>query len=215
MQNGWFSSKKTPQSLYFLDNHATMPGWFKGMELIIKEQGLYPEGGLKSQCEGFKCVVGRKDCCCRRVLFNQPDFCVQKSHLEEYITSRGHICDFYPKYHCELNFIEQYWGAAKYIYRSSAKTADLNAMERNDISCLDDVPLLQIQRWARILQFFCIFKLNYLLDLLIDWCDSFMLIRKVSREVRLLGPTGDIMDTEHSHLRCSNSSRRSIGTEYT
>ena len=146
MQNGWFNSEKTPQSFYFPEDHATMPGWFKGMELIIKERGLYPEGGLKSQCEGFKCVVGRKDCCCRHVLFNQPDFCTQKSHLEEYITSRGHICDFYPKYHCELNFIEQYWGAAKYIYRSSAKTADLDAMERNVISCLDDVPLLQIQR---------------------------------------------------------------------
>ena len=146
MRNGWFNSEKTPQSFYFPEDHTTMPGWFKGMELIIKEQGLYPEGGLKSQCEGFKCVVGQKDCCCHHVLFNQPDFCAQKSHLEEYITSRGHICNFYPKYHCELNFIEQYWGAAKYIYRSSAKTVDLDAMEQNVILCLDDVPLLQIQR---------------------------------------------------------------------
>ena len=60
---------------------------------------------LKAQCEGFKCVVGQKDCCCHHVLFNQPDFCAQKSHLEEYITLRGHICDFYPKYHCELNLL--------------------------------------------------------------------------------------------------------------
>ena len=55
-------------------------------------------------------------CCCRRILFTQPDFVNQKSELEEYIVLHGHICDFYPKFHCELNFIEQYWGAAKYRY---------------------------------------------------------------------------------------------------
>ena len=32
----------------------------------------------------------------------------QKLLLQERIKSRGHLCDFYPKYHCELNFIEQY-----------------------------------------------------------------------------------------------------------
>ena len=77
-----------------------MPGWFKGMENIIKERGLWPEKGLNAQCEGFKCESGKVDCCCRRLLFSQPDFVNQKSHLEELITSRGHICDFYPKYHC-------------------------------------------------------------------------------------------------------------------
>ena len=71
----------------------------------------------------------------------------QKSELEELITARGHICDFYPKFHCELNFIEQYWGTAKYLYRSTAKTADMDAMERNVLECLDEVPLLQIRRY--------------------------------------------------------------------
>ncbi|KAF8884751.1 hypothetical protein CPB84DRAFT_151904 [Gymnopilus junonius] len=82
------------------------------------------------------------------LLFSQPDFTNHKSHLEEFITSRGHICDFYPKYHCELNFIEQYWGAAKLVYRSTPKTHDMKEMEENIKNALDSVPLLQIQRYA-------------------------------------------------------------------
>jgi hypothetical protein len=86
-----------------------MPGWLKGMKEILSEQGLYPERGLNAQCERFKCNPGTNNCCCHRLLFSQPDFINQKSHLEEFITHQGHICDFYPKYHYELNFIEQYW----------------------------------------------------------------------------------------------------------
>ena len=97
-----------------------MPGWFKGMEVIIQERGLWPEAGLPAQCQDFKCPIDRTDCCCRRVLFTQPDFTAQKSQLQELIESCGHLCDFYPKYHCELNFIEQYWGAAKLQYRAAA-----------------------------------------------------------------------------------------------
>jgi hypothetical protein len=147
MRSTVFGNNDTPQDLYFPEDHPTMSGWFKGMETIIRERGLWPEPkGLNAQCESFKCVAGKKDCCCRRLLFTQPDFVNQKSYLEEYITSRGHICDFYPKYHCELNFIEQYWGAAKLIYRSTSKTTEMKEMERNVRECLDDVPHVQIQR---------------------------------------------------------------------
>ncbi|CAA7263722.1 unnamed protein product [Cyclocybe aegerita] len=125
-----------------------MPGWFKGMENIIRERSLWPQRGLNAQCEGFKCEPGKTDCCCRRLLFTQPDFVNQKSCLEELITSHGHICDFYPKYHCELNFIEQYWGAAKLQYRNSPKTTDIKEMERNVLACLDDVPDVSIKRYA-------------------------------------------------------------------
>ncbi|KIJ31065.1 hypothetical protein M422DRAFT_186398 [Sphaerobolus stellatus SS14] len=118
------------------------------MEWIIRERDLWPENGLKAQCEGFKCEPGRTDCCCRKLLFTQPDFVNQKSHLEELITSRNHICDFYPKFHCELNFIEQYWGAAKLRYRASPRTKNMEEMEANVIAALDDVPLTQIQRYA-------------------------------------------------------------------
>ena len=152
MRNGKFGPSSTSQDFYFPENHPTMPGWFKGMEIIIRERGLWPMAGLRAQCDGFKCEAGRTDYCCWRIMFSQPDFVAQKSHLEEYITSRGHICDFYPKFHCELNFIEQYWGVVKLRYQSSPKTADMDAMERNVIACLDDVPLLQIKR--RVLNFY-------------------------------------------------------------
>ncbi|KAF8588218.1 hypothetical protein K439DRAFT_1645622 [Ramaria rubella] len=137
----------TPQCLYFPVEHP-MPGWFKGMEVIIKERGQWPDNGLNTQCPGFKCEPNSRDCCCRRLLFTAPDFVAQKSYLEEYITSRGHICDFYPKFHCELNFIEQYWGAAKYHYHSTLKTNDIKTMEDIMLACLDKVSHLQIIRYG-------------------------------------------------------------------
>lgn len=146
MRTTRFGEDQRIQDLYFDYDHPTMPGWFKGMEVIIRERGLWPEKGMNAQCDGFKCVAGKTDCCCRRLLFTQPDFVAQKSHLEELITLRGHICDFYPKYHCELNFIEQYRGAAKLRYRNSPKTIDINEMEANMKDSLDNVPILQIQR---------------------------------------------------------------------
>jgi hypothetical protein len=140
------------QHFYFPEDHPTMPNWFKGMEQIIRECGLWPEVGLPAQCPGFKCPRDRADCCCRHVLYLQPDFTAQCSQLQELIASCGHICDFYPKYHCELNFIEQYWGAAKSQYHMVPQAKTLHEMENTVEECLDNVPLLQIRRFAL---FFC------------------------------------------------------------
>jgi hypothetical protein len=145
-------SNGEPQSFYFPDDHPSMKGWFKGMENIIRERGLWPEGKesreLLAQCHGFPggCPTDRVDCCCRRILFLQPDFVSEKSQLQELVESRGHLCDFYPKYHCELNFIEQYWGAAKLRFRMAGRATTIKDMERVVIQCLDDVPLLHIRR---------------------------------------------------------------------
>jgi len=145
MQPGILSTGEV-QEFYFPDDHSQFPGCFKGMEQIIRECSLWlASGNLLAQCKGFKCEVGKTDCCCRWLLFNQPDFVNQKSQLEELITSHGHICDFYPKYHCELNFIEQYWGAVKFHYRGFRnQPTTIDEMEKWVLECLDSVPLLQI-----------------------------------------------------------------------
>jgi hypothetical protein len=76
----------------------------------------------------------------------QPDFMDQKPLLQEFVERRGHLCDFYPKYHCELNFIEQYWGAVKLCFRVLGCAKMIEEMEQKVLACLDDVPLLQIRR---------------------------------------------------------------------
>ena len=112
-----------------------MTGWttfsgsgMKNAQIPIKNMGRCPKKTLA------------------QLLFTQSNFVAQKSHLEELIASHGHICNFYPKYHYKLNFIEQYWGAAKLHYQNSPKTTDINEMEANMKACLDAVPLVQIQR---------------------------------------------------------------------
>ncbi|OJA13487.1 hypothetical protein AZE42_08411 [Rhizopogon vesiculosus] len=41
--------------------------------------------------------------------------------LETLIKKAGHECIFLPKFHCELNPIEMYWGWCKYRYREVPK----------------------------------------------------------------------------------------------
>ncbi|KAJ7595596.1 hypothetical protein C8J56DRAFT_775144 [Mycena floridula] len=68
--------------------------------------------------------------------------------LEEECAARGYDVIFFPKYHPELNFIDQCWGFAKRIYRmfpTSSKEADL---ERNMVESLDSVPIESMRRFA-------------------------------------------------------------------
>jgi hypothetical protein len=137
-----------PQSFYFPDDHPNYPGWFKGMEHIIRERGLWPEGGLPAKCAGPKRPEGQTSCCCWHLLYTQLDLMSQKPLLQEHIKSHGHLCDYYPKYYCELNFIEQYWGTAKLRFCIAGHARTLDEMQRKMLGCLDDIPLEQIRRCA-------------------------------------------------------------------
>jgi len=53
-----------------------------------------------------------------------------------------------------LNFIEQYWGAAKLRYHVAGRARTLDAMEKKMLECLDDIPLEQIRRYVSYSPFF-------------------------------------------------------------
>ena len=107
----------TPQSFYFPPGHWHA-GLFKGMRIILEERGFPASSfeNLKRECKSFHCPAGQTDCCMRRRLYSQPDFQNVKSVLEDHCNQRGVEVFFLPKFHPELNPIEQCWGRAKWYY---------------------------------------------------------------------------------------------------
>jgi hypothetical protein len=41
--------------------------------------------------------------------------------MQELVEGKGHLVVFYPKFHCELNWIEYYWGMAKRFSRDNCE----------------------------------------------------------------------------------------------
>ena len=79
---------RSPQPLYFLECHACT-GVFKGMAVILKEGGLTEEAKLHADSQGFQCTPPAINCCCHRVLHNQPDFAHLTTILENTCTACG------------------------------------------------------------------------------------------------------------------------------
>lgn len=116
------------------------------MAVILKEQGYADAFSLRAQCKGFKCPPETdKPCCCRCLLYNQPDFVNVKSLLKEHCEKRGFMVLIFPKYHCELNPIEMIWGWAKYHCLNPPSTKDED-VERYAIAALEAVTLVEMQR---------------------------------------------------------------------
>ncbi|KAF9505209.1 hypothetical protein BS47DRAFT_1334384 [Hydnum rufescens UP504] len=146
MGDATFNNK--PQPLYFPNNHPTHPGLFKGMAVILEECGYDNVRDLCAQCPEFKCPSGAMDCCCRRLLFSQPDFINVNSLLEAHCAERGFTVIFLPKFHCELNFIEMCWGFAKRLYRELPPSSAVEDIERNMVNSLESIPITSMRRFA-------------------------------------------------------------------
>lgn len=131
LRDGWYikNGVRVTQKMCFPPNHTEFPGEAKGMRQVLVERGLWRDkllmkcgSGSRSKKQDYgsepvKCQSGVTDCCAKRILDLQPDFMEQKSLVQEVIEKAGHLCIFLPKFHCELNFIEFFWGAVKRYLR--------------------------------------------------------------------------------------------------
>ena len=146
MKDGQLPSGE-PQSFYFPEGHP-WPGVFKGMALILEERGFGDMSKTRAECKGFKCAPGATTCCCCRILYNQPDFANVDSLLEAICMARGVLILFLPKFHCELNFIEQCWGRAKSIYQTYPESSREDCLEDNTVTALESIPLLMMRKFS-------------------------------------------------------------------
>ena len=133
----------------------------KGLKIVLTERGLWPENGRRflAQCS-IKSTTGKSTkpnprclsggtCCARALLAMQPDFQSQKSQVEQAILHAGHEVIFYPAFHCEINFIEYFWGAAKCYTRENCEY-DFESLKRLVPEALASVSNRLIWKyWAR------------------------------------------------------------------
>ena len=113
----------------------------------MKERGLFNDH--KRYCNDIE--ADNHDCCAVHLLGSQPDFLEQRSILAEAIEKEGHIFELYPRYHCECNPIERFWGASKKVARRNCDYS-FHSLNKNINSFLDSVtPVgeapLQVRRY--------------------------------------------------------------------
>ena len=135
------------QHMVFPDNHPDdkLRGQPTGMRVILQERQLWKEG-MVGFCNNDSPTSN--SCCMRHVLEQQEDFCNQRCLLQEVIEEKGHKVIFYPKFHCELNYIEMYWGATKRYARTHCNYS-WKGLRHIVPEALDSVSLTQIRRYAR------------------------------------------------------------------
>ncbi len=92
--------------------------YHKNGELVLQPMQL-PDGSPK----GIRTLLTERGIradsleASRRILSEQDDFKSQKAWLQEILQERNHKIIFFPKFHCELNYIERIWAFVKNYLR--------------------------------------------------------------------------------------------------
>jgi hypothetical protein len=160
MRDGWDYNRGLPQTMVFSDTHQELKlrGEPKGIEVVLRERGLWPRNGWRPDGFGkflLRCPTADEregcppdsdgGCCARAMLAAQQDFREQKGQLEEELVAANQLCIFYPKFHCEMNFIERFWCGAKWYSRENCSYS-FEALRATVPKALDSVTTASIHR---------------------------------------------------------------------
>ena len=131
MREGFDHKRGIPHSMVYPLNHPNylVRGKQKGLEAVLRERKLWPLNNRRSDgmkfrlqcptsnrlpgCTGVEETELEGRCCARALMAAQKDFREQKGRLEEELNVVNHLTILYPKFHCELNFIERFWCSVK------------------------------------------------------------------------------------------------------
>jgi hypothetical protein len=105
-----------------------------------------PVGKQYRHMGGFDPDLG--DACCARNLAAQRDFREQKGSLQAALEAGNQEVIFYPKFHCELNFVEHYWCAAKWYTREHCDYT-LNGLRKGVTEALYSFTSASVNRYFK------------------------------------------------------------------
>ena len=127
MKNGKFIDQHGNEQIQSMQYPC---GKQKGVKQILMERGNKHRNDqgdvLFLQCNYCKSKTTLEErvelnisnqCCASYVLAHEPDFLAQEEWLTQVVHDAGFEIIFYPKYHCELNYIEMIWGWVKSYHR--------------------------------------------------------------------------------------------------
>ncbi|KAJ3563302.1 hypothetical protein NP233_g9023 [Leucocoprinus birnbaumii] len=137
-------SNPDPRFRGMVQKMTTETGEPKGLKQTLEERG-FKVSHLITKCSPV-CPFESTNCCMARLLSQQDDFINQESMLERVIRDAGHECIFLPKFHCEMNPIEMYWGWVKFRYRQVPKPTFEDA-KKAAIDAFDACPVDVIRRF--------------------------------------------------------------------
>ncbi len=107
--------------MIFSDNHK-LKRQLKGIKQVLKEHIFWLINGIHLIYKQYFRKYNdtnpeRLECCVWRIMSLQPDFYEQQLILKEAIIKVGYIFEWYLKFYYECNYIEWYWGFAKWETR--------------------------------------------------------------------------------------------------
>jgi hypothetical protein len=132
LRDGWYIK----DGVHIVQKMQHPNGVQKGMHTILEERYGFRRRGilLRKLCRYCKQKTPEEDrilytkgsthqiyCCASKVLAGEPDFMQQRDALTEVVESAGMNIFFFPKYHCELNCIENVWGWLKQYFRKKCQ----------------------------------------------------------------------------------------------
>jgi hypothetical protein len=153
MRNGFFYSGDTRHEQVMRNEKDEQLGLLSILKARDRKDLSVGGHRLNKQCNGCRLgltvdEVGEK-CCSTKVLSEEPDFMMQKEWLTEVVELGGCSIIFYPKYHCELNFIEMVWGWLKSYHRRSCTYNYKHLEESLPVSIEEAMPVAFVRRAFR------------------------------------------------------------------
>jgi hypothetical protein len=153
MRNGFFYSGDTRHEQVMRNEKDEQLGLLSILKARDRKDLSVGGHELNKQCNGCRLgltvdEVGEK-CCLTKVLSKEPDFMMQKEWLTEVVELGGCSIIFYPKHHCELNFIEMVWGWLKPYHRRSCTYNYKHLEESLPVSIEEAMPVAFVRRAFR------------------------------------------------------------------